>query len=76
MTRKEIYFKIQRMLEIEKNRLLERHENKTLSYDDFKELSAKRTAEYREWEVDLMLANDNELEEKLSFIINTNLEKF
>ncbi len=76
MTRQEIYNKIQKMLEIEKDILLKRYESQKLNYDEYKELSSKRIQEYREWEKELMLTADNELIKKLSFIIDTDLEKF
>ena len=76
MKRKEIYEKILRMLEIEQNHLLNRYENDEIDYDSYVELSSSRTEEYREYVKDLALANDEELKEKMSFIINADLETF
>lgn len=76
MTRQEIYNKIQKMLKIEKDILLKRYESQNLNYEEYKELLNKRIQEYREWEEELMLTTDNELTKKLSFIIDTDLEKF
>lgn len=76
MTRKEIYEKILKMLETEKNKVRNRYEFGEINYNDFKELSFKRNEEYREYIVDLAITNDDELKEKMSFIINTNLETF
>ena len=64
MTRKEIYEKIQIMLANEKKTLLDRYETNSLDYESYKELVSKRVQEYREWEIELMLTNDDELPEK------------
>ena len=76
MTREEIYNKIQAMCSKEIEHLNDRVQQGTLDVDGFLELANKRTREYQEWEQVLALTNDNELEEKLGFIINANLEKF
>ena len=76
MTRKEIYQKIFKMLEIEENRIRNRYEFGEIDYDMFKELSYKRNAEYKEYVVDLALATDDELSEKMKFIIDANLNTF
>ena len=76
MTRKEIYNKIFEMLEIEKNAIRNRYEFGEIDYDEFKELSFKRDEEYREYVIDLATTNDNELQEKMSFVINANLDTF
>jgi hypothetical protein len=76
MTREEIYNKIQAMCSKEIEHLNDRVQQGTLDADGFLELANKRTREYQEWEQVLALTNDNELEEKLGFIINANLEKF
>lgn len=68
MTRKEIYEKIQIMLD--------RYETNSLDYESYKELVSKRVQEYREWEIELMLTNDDELPEKFDFIIKTDISKF
>lgn len=76
MTRKEIYEKIQIMLANEKKSLLDRYETNSLDYESYKELVSKRVQEYREWEIELMLTNDDELPEKFDFIIKTDISKF
>lgn len=76
MTRKEIYEKIQIMLGNEKKTLLDRYETNSLDYESYKELVSKRVQEYREWEIELMLTNDDELPEKFDFIIKTDISKF
>lgn len=76
MTRKEIYQKIFKMLEIEENRIRNRYEFGEIEYDVFKELTHKRDEEYKEYVVDLALATDNELSEKMKFIIDANLDTF
>lgn len=76
MTRKEIYEKILKMLEAEQNHLRNRYEFGEIDFDNYEELSFERDEEYEEYIVDLATTNDNELEEKMSFIINTNLDTF
>lgn len=76
MTRKEIYEKILKMLEIEENRVRNNYEFGEIDYDAFKELSYKRNAEYKEYVVDLALTNDDELSKKMKFIIDANLNTF
>jgi hypothetical protein cdivTM_09561 len=76
MTRKEIYNKIFQMLEIEQNHLRNRYEFGEIKYDNYVELSSARTEEYKEYVKDLALACDNELEKKMSFIINADIETF
>ena len=76
MTREEIYNKIQAMCSKEIEHLNDRVQQGTLDADGFLELANQRTREYQEWEQVLALTNDNELEEKLGFIIKANLEKF
>lgn len=76
MTRKEIYDKIFQLLEKEQNHLLNRYENDEIDYDSYVELSSARLYEYQEYIKDLALANDPELKEKMSFVINANLETF
>lgn len=76
MTRKEIYEKIQIMVANEKKTLLDRYETNSLDYESYKELVSKRVQEYREWEIELMLTNDDELPEKFDFIIKTDISKF
>lgn len=76
MTRKEIYDKIFQLLEKEQNHLLNRYETDEIDYDSYVELSSARLHEYQEYIKDLALANDPELKEKMSFVINANLETF
>lgn len=76
MTRKEIYNKILKMLEVEENSIRNKYEFGEINYDTFKELSFKRNEEYREYIVDLALCNDKDLKERMSFVINANLDTF
>lgn len=76
MNRKEIYEKILKMLEKEQNHLRNRYEFGEISFDNYEELSFERDEEYEEYIVDLATTSDDELEEKMSFIINTNLDTF
>ena len=76
MNRKEIYNKIFKLLEKEQDNLRNKYEFGEIDYNNFKELSFRRNEEYREYVIDLAITNDNELEEKMSFIINTNLDTF
>lgn len=76
MTRKEIYDKIFQLLEKEQKHLLKRYENVEISYDNYVELSSAKTHEYQEYIKELALSSDNELNEKMSFIINANIETF
>lgn len=81
MTRKEIYEKILKMLEIEQNHLRNRYERNRyefgeIDFDNYEELSFERDKEYEEYIVDLATTNDNELEEKMKFVINANLDTF
>lgn len=76
MTRKNIYNKILKMLEIEENRIRNRYEFGEIEYDLFKELTHKRNEEYKEYVLDLALTSDKDLAEKMSFVINANLDTF
>ena len=76
MTRKDIYNKILKMLEIEENRIRNRYEFGEIEYDLFKELTHKRNEEYKEYVLDLALTSDKDLAEKMSFVINANLDTF
>ena len=76
MTRKEIYEKIQIMLDNEKKTLLDRYETNSLDYESYKELVSKRVQEYREWEIELMIPIYVELPENFYFIIKTDTRKF
>jgi len=76
MTREQIYKKIMKMLEIEQNHLRNRYEFGEIEYDNYIELSSSRTEEYRKCVKDLALTSDDELNEKMAFVINANLETF
>lgn len=76
MTRREIYEKIQKMLEIEQNHLRNRYELEEIGCAVYIELLSARTEEYKEHIKDLALCNDDELEEKMSFVINADIETF
>ena len=77
MERQEIYNKIQALLRKEKEILSKRLVIiRDLNFENYRELVDKREKEYREWEIELMLSSDNELSEKLAFIINADIDKF
>lgn len=76
MTRQEIYDKIFKLLEKEQNKILNRYEFGEIDYDTYVELSSARSDEYKEYINDLALSYDDELNEKMSFIINANIETF
>lgn len=76
MNRKEIYEKILKMLEKEQNHLRNRYEFGEIDFDNYEELSFERDKEYEEYIVDLATTNDSEIKEKMSFIINANLDTF
>lgn len=76
MTRKEISEKMSKMHNIELKRLLNRYENNEIDIETLDKLFAARTDEFVQHVKDLALAKDEELKEKMSFIINANLETF
>ena len=76
MTRKEISEKMSKMHNIELKRLLNRYENNEIDIETLDKLFATRTDEFVQHVKDLALANDEELKEKMSFIINADLETF
>lgn len=77
MERQEIYDKIQALLRKEKEILSKRLVIiRDLNFENYRELIDKREKEYREWEIELMLSSDNELSERLAFIINADIDKF
>ena len=76
MTRKEISEKMSKMHNIELKRLLNRYENNEIDIETLDKLFAERTDEFVQHVKDLALANDEELKEKMSFIINADLEMF
>ena len=76
MTRQEIYDKIFKLLEKEQNKILNRYEFGEIDYDTYVELSSARSNEYKEYINDLALSYDDELNEKMAFVINANLETF
>lgn len=77
MERQEIYDRIQALLRKEKEILSKRLVIiRDLNFENYRELVDKREKEYREWEIELMLSSDDELSEKLAFIINADIDKF
>lgn len=64
------------MLEKEQFHIQNRLEFGEIDLETFEELSSARFNEYQEYIKDLALASDNELEEKMSFVINANLQTF
>ena len=76
MTREEIYKKILKMLEVEENSIRNKYEFGEIDYDTFKELSFRRNEEYKEYVIDLALCSDEDLNTKMFFVINTNLDTF
>ena len=76
MKRREIYEKIFKMLQIEQDYLRNRFEFGEIEYDNYVELSSARTNEYQEYVKDLALSSDDELNEKMAFVINANLQTF
>lgn len=76
MTRKEIYEKMTKMHNIELKRLLNLYENNEIDLETLDKLFAARTDELVQHTRGLANACDEELEEKMSFIINANLETF
>ena len=77
MERQEIYDKIQALLRKEKGILSKRLVIiRDLDFKNYRELIDKREKEYREWEIELMLSSDDELSERLAFIINADIDKF
>lgn len=76
MTRKEIYEKIFKLLEKEQNNLLNKYDFGEINLETYQELNKKRELEYQEYVIDLALCNDKDLNTKMFFIINTNLDTF
>ena len=76
MKRQEIDNRMMKMLEIEQNHLKNRYEFGEISCGNYIELSSNRTEEYKEYVKELALTSDDELEEKMAFVINANLETF
>ena len=76
MTRKEISEKMSKMHSIELKRLLNRYENNEIDIETLDKLFAARPVEFVQHVKDLALAKDEELKEKMSFIINADLETF
>lgn len=76
MTRKEIYNKIFKLLEKEQNNLLNKYDFGEINLEAYQVLNKKRETEYQEYVTDLALCNDKDLNEKMSFIINANLDTF
>lgn len=76
MKRKEIYEKISEMHNIELKRLLNLYKNNEIDLETLDKLFAARTDELVQHTRDLANACDEELEEKMNFIINTMTEKW
>ena len=76
MTRKEISEKISEMHNIELKRLLNLYKNNEIDLETLDKLFAARTDELVQHTRDLANACDEELEEKMNFIINTMTEKW
>lgn len=77
MERQEIYDKIQALLRKEKEILSKRLVIiRDLDFKNYRELIDKCEKEYREWEIELMLSSDEQLSERLAFIINADIDKF
>jgi hypothetical protein len=76
MQRSEIFERIQKMKAIEYSKVFDIYDKGLIDYFEYKEKCNTIAGEYREWEIELMLANDNELNIKFSYIINRNLSKF
>lgn len=76
MNRKEIYEKIFKLLEKEQNNLLNKYDFGEINLETYQELNKKRELEYQEYVIDLALCNDKDLNTKMFFIINTNLDTF
>lgn len=76
MTRKEIYQKIFKLLEKEQNNLLNKYDFGEINLETYQVLNKKREAEYQEYVTDLALCNDKDLNAKMFFIINANLDTF
>lgn len=76
MNRKEIYEKIFKLLEKEQNNLLNKFDFGEIDLETYQDLNKKREIEYQEYITDLALCNDKDLKEKMSFVINANLDTF
>mgnify|MGYP000849378087 CR=1 FL=1 len=76
MNRKEIYEKIFKLLEKEQNNLLNKYDFGEINLETYQDLNKKREIEYQEYVTDLALCNDKDLKEKMSFVINANLDTF
>lgn len=76
MTRKQIYNKIFKLLEKEQNNLLNRYDFGEIDLETYQDLNKKREIEYQEYITDLALCNDKDLNTKMFFVINANLDTF
>ncbi len=76
MTRQEIYDKIFKLLEKEQFYIQNRYEFGEIDIETFEELSSARYNEYLEYVSDLARCNDKDLKNKMSFIINANVDTF
>ena len=76
MIRQEIYDKIFKLLEKEQFHIQNRYEFGEIDIETFEELSSARYNEYLEYVSDLARCNDKDLKNKMSFIINANVDTF
>lgn len=76
MTRQEIYDKIFKLLEKEQFYIQNRYEFGEIDIETFEELSSARYNEYLEYVSDLARCNGKDLKNKMSFIINANVDTF
>jgi hypothetical protein cdivTM_09561 len=74
MTRQEIYDKIFKLLEKEQFHIQNRFEFGEIDSETFEELSSARYNEYIEYVSELARCNDKDLKDKMSFIINADID--
>jgi len=75
MTRQEIYDKIFKLLEKEQFHIQNRYDFGEIDIETFEELSSARYNEYLEYISELARCNDKDLKDKMSFIINADIDK-
>lgn len=74
MTRQEIYDKIFKLFEKEQFHIQNRLEFGEIDLETFEELSSARYNEYLEYVSELARCNDKDLKDKMSFIINADID--
>ena len=74
MTRREIYDKIFKLLEKEQFHIQNRLDFGEIDSETFEELSSARYNEYLEYVSELARCNDKDLKDKMSFIINADID--